>query len=44
MSLQKLDISHNDISDDGAIAIGETLRCHYNSNSMVATNEGITNK
>ena len=35
-TLQILDISHNSISDDGVIAIGEALRSHY---SMVSTNE-----
>ena len=36
------DISHNNISDDGAVAIGEALRSHYKDNSMVTTNEGVT--
>ena len=33
--LQKLDVSHNDISDDGAIAISESLKSNRNSTSPI---------
>ena len=38
-----LDISYNKISYDGVIAIGKALRSHCKDNSMVATNEEMTN-
>ena len=43
-SLQILNISHNNISDDGAKAIGEVLRSHCRDNSMTTTIKGVTNE
>ena len=41
-TLQILDISHNNINDDGVIAIGEALKIYDEDNSMATTSKGVT--
>ena len=43
-SLQELDISHNNLQDDGAVAIGEQLKFNKTLQHLNMSANGITNK